>query len=148
MGQVRVTSERTIEAPGDRVYAAVADYTDVRPKVLPAENYRDYEVRDGGTGAGTTVHWTLQATEKRVRDCLISVTEPSEHTLVETDRNSSMVTTWTVRGDDPKQATVRIETTWNGAGGIGGFFEKTFAPLGMRRIYEQLLTKLEQEISA
>lgn len=145
MGQVRVTSERTIEAPGDRVYAAVADYADVRPKVLP-ENYRDYEVRDGGVGAGTQVHWTLQATEKRVRDCLIAVSEPSERTLVETDRNSSMVTTWTVHEDDPTRATVRIETTWNGASGIGGFFEKTFAPLGMRRIYEQLLTKLEQEV--
>lgn len=144
MGQVRVVTERAINAPKDKVYAAVADYTTVRPKVLP-ENYRDYDVKAGGTGAGTKVHWTLQATEKRVRDCLLDVTEPAAGTLVETDANSSMVTTWTVTGNE-QAANIKMETVWNGAGGIGGFFEKTFAPLGLKRIYEQLLTKLEQEI--
>jgi hypothetical protein len=29
---------------------------------------------------------------------------------------------------------VRIETQWDGAGGIGGFFERTFAPRVMRRL--------------
>lgn len=37
---------------------------------------------------------------------------------------------------------VRIETTWNGAGGIGGFFEKTFAPKGLKRIYDGVLANL------
>lgn len=142
MGQVRVTTERVIDGSADQVFAAIADYTETRPKVLPS-NYRDYEVRDGGSGAGTRVHWTLQATEKRVRDCLVTVTEPSPRTLVETDANSSMVTTWTVTGEGEARSTIRLETTWNGASGIGGFFEKTFAPLGMKRIYDELLTKLE-----
>ena len=30
----------------------------------------------------------------------------------------------------------------NGAGGVGGFFEKTFAPLGLRRIHGELLENL------
>ena len=31
---------------------------------------------------------------------------------------------------DAGVTTVRVRTTWNGAGGVGGFFERTFAPEG------------------
>lgn len=126
---------------------AVADYRETRPKVLP-ENYSEYEVRSGGTGEGTEVHWKLQATQKRVRDCLLTVTRPQERKLVETDANSSMVTEWQVTpsGSDSGSSVVRMETTWDGAGGIGGFFEKTFAPLGLRKIYDQLLANLDREV--
>jgi len=145
MAQVTAQAERTIDAPPDRVYTALADYAGVRPRILP-ENYRDYEVRAGGSGAGTTVHWTLQATRKRSRDCLVSVSEPTEGQLVETDANSTMVTTWTVRPAGTGSA-VSVRTTWRGAGGIGGFFERTFAPAGLRRIHDATLTRLATELA-
>ena len=87
--------------------------------------------------------WKLQATSKRVRDVKATVTELRPGTLVETDANSSMVTTWTVTeaGD---RSVVKIETTWDGAGGIGGFFEKTFAPGGLKKIYDGVLEKLAE----
>jgi hypothetical protein len=143
MAQVTAVAERRIEAPAQRVRTIVADYSESRPKIL-TEHYRDYQVIEGGTGAGTVANWKLQATAKRVRDVRASVTEPEQGKLVETDANSSMVTTWTVReaGD---AAVVRIETSWQGAGGISGFFEKTFAPLGLKRIYEGVLDKLSDE---
>ncbi|MFE5567103.1 MULTISPECIES: SRPBCC family protein [Amycolatopsis] len=144
MGKVTAVAERTIEAPADKVRALVADYAETRPKLL-TEHYRDYEVTEGGVGAGTKARWKLQATSKRVRDVAATVTEPSEGTLVETDANSSMVTTWTVR-EVPDGSLVRIETTWDGAGGIGGFFEKTFAPGGLKRIYEGVLGKLAEVV--
>ncbi|MFI9449677.1 SRPBCC family protein [Amycolatopsis sp. NPDC052450] len=144
MGKVTAIAERTIEASADKVRALVADYTETRPKLL-TEHYRDYEVTEGGVGAGTKARWKLQATSKRVRDVAATVTEPSEGTLVETDANSSMVTTWTVRAV-PEGSLVRIETTWDGAGGIGGFFEKTFAPGGLKRIYEGVLGKLAEVV--
>jgi Polyketide cyclase / dehydrase and lipid transport len=147
MGQVQVRTERVVRGAADKVYAAIADYTETRPEVLP-DNYSEYEVREGGKGEGTTVHWKLQATQKRSRDCLIKVTEPGAHTLVETDANSTLVTTWTVRPEGGDRARIRVETTWSGASGVAGFFEKTFAPLGMRRIYEALLTKLEGKLLA
>ncbi|NKQ55079.1 SRPBCC family protein [Amycolatopsis sp. K13G38] len=140
MAKVTATAERTINAPAEKVRALVADYADTRPKIL-TEHYRDYEVTEGGTGAGTKARWKLQATSKRVRDVAATVTEPAPGTLVETDANSSMVTTWTVSGSGDRSI-VRIETTWQGAGGIGGFFEKTFAPGGLKRIYEGVLGKL------
>ncbi len=39
-----------------------------------------------------------------------------------------------------------VTTTWQGAGGIGGFFEETFAPRGLGRIYDALLDKLAAEV--
>ena len=145
MGQVYATTERVYEASPERVYEALADYRVVRPKVLPAQ-YSEYEVRAGGTGAGTQVHWRLQATEKRVRDCLFTVSAPSPEKLVETDANSSMVITWTVSAAGEGGARVKVETTWQGAGGIGGFFERTFAPKGLNRIHDEVLANLADAV--
>lgn len=140
MAKVHAHAERTIGAPVEKVRALVADYTGTRPRIL-TEHYRDYEVVEGGTGAGTKVKWKLQATSKRVRDVLASVTEPAPGTLVETDANSTMVTTWTVSAAGDRSM-VRVETSWEGASGVGGFFEKTFAPAGLKRIYDGVLDKL------
>lgn len=143
MGKVTATAERRIAAPEQKVRQLVADYTESRPKIL-TEQYHDYAVVEGGEGAGTKARWKLQATSKRVRDVAATVSEPQPGTLTETDANSSMVTTWTVDGSGDSSV-VRIETTWDGAGGIGGFFEKTFAPKGLQRIYDGVLANLERE---
>ena len=146
MGQVVATAERVVTAPVDRVRSALADYEGVRPRVLP-EQFSGYRVQSGGQGAGTRVAWRFAATSKRVRDQLVEVSQPDPDTLVETDTRSSMVTTWTLHPADAGLTTVRVRTTWNGAGGIGGFFERTFAPKGLRRTYEELLGRLDREVA-
>ncbi|WP_328320819.1 SRPBCC family protein [Streptomyces sp. NBC_00388] len=146
MAQVEATTERIIAADPEAVFDALADYSGTRAKLLPG-HFSEYEVREGGDGAGTLVHWKLQATSKRIRDCLLDVTEPTDGRLVEKDRNSSMVTTWTVTPAGEGRSAVVVSTVWNGAGGIGGFFEKTFAPKGLGRIYDELLTNLDAEVA-
>ncbi|MGO3326849.1 SRPBCC family protein [Gordonia sp. (in: high G+C Gram-positive bacteria)] len=143
MGQVTATTTAQIAAPAQTVFAALADYAQVRPTILPS-NYRDYRVDEGGQGAGTVVHWILQATEKRSRDVLADITVAGDR-ITETDRNSTMVTTYTVTsvGD---AAQVETTTSWQGAGGIGGFFEKTFAPKGLNRIQTELLGNLKSRL--
>ena len=141
MGQVYAVSERVLDASPEQVFAALADYEKTRKGLLPS-HYSEYEVREGGQGAGTVVHWKLQATEKRVRDCLFTVTEPSPGRLVETDANSTMVVTWTVTPAGEGKAKAVVETTWTGATGIGGFFERTFAPKGLGRINDEVLERL------
>ncbi|MGO4463838.1 SRPBCC family protein [Streptomyces sp. M-16] len=147
MAQVEATTERIIGADAETVFDTLADYTGTRSKLLP-EHFSEYEVREGGDGEGTLVHWKLQATSKRVRDCLLEVTEPTDGQLVEKDRNSSMVTTWTVTPAGEGKSKVVISTVWNGAGGIGGFFERTFAPKGLGRIYDTVLANLAQEVES
>lgn len=145
MAQVEATTQRDIAADPNDVFDALADYKEVRSKLLPSQ-YSEYEVREGGDGEGTVVHWKLQATSKRVRDCLLEVSEPKDGQLVEKDRNSTMVTTWTVTPAGTGKARVVVTTVWNGAGGIGGFFEKTFAPKGLARIHDELLANLAAEV--
>ncbi|MEU6572444.1 SRPBCC family protein [Streptomyces sp. NPDC046805] len=145
MAQVEATTERIVAANAEDVFDALADYTGTRAKLLP-EHFSEYEVREGGDGEGTLVHWKLQATSKRVRDCLLDVTEPTDGELVEKDRNSTMVTTWRVTPADEGRSRVVVTTTWKGAGGIGGFFERTFAPKGLGRIYDAVLAKLAAEV--
>ncbi|WP_198358626.1 SRPBCC family protein [Streptomyces fildesensis] len=147
MAQVEATTQRVIEAEPERVYDALADYAGTRKTLLP-EQFSEYEVREGGSGAGTLVHWKLQATSKRIRDCLFDVTAPTTGQLVEADRNSSMVTTWTVTPAGAGRSRVVSTTTWDGAGGIGGFFERTFAPKGLGRICDEVLAKLAAEVEA
>ncbi|MEU9733489.1 SRPBCC family protein [Streptomyces sp. NPDC048002] len=145
MAQVEATTERVVAADAEKVFDALADYEGTRQKVLP-EHFSEYEVREGGDGEGTLVHWKLQATSKRVRDCLLEVTEPTDGELVEKDRNSSMVTTWRVTPAGEGRSRVVVTSTWQGAGGVGGFFERTFAPKGLGRIYDALLDKLAAEV--
>jgi hypothetical protein len=145
MGQVSASSTVLINAEPDAVLAAVADYQTVRPKILSSQ-YSGYQVLEGGQGAGTVATWKLQATKSRVRDVKASV-DVAGKTVIEKDANSTMVTNWTV-APAGTGSTVTVKTSWQGAGGIGGFFEKTFAPMGLRRIQDVLLANLKKELEA
>ena len=145
MGQVSASSTVLINAEPDAVLAAVADYQTVRPKIL-SSHYRDYQVLEGGQGAGTVVTWKLQATEKRVRDVKATV-DVAGHAVIEKDANSSMVTNYTVAPAGPG-ASVTVKTSWQGAGGVKGFFEKTFAPLGLRKIQAEVLANLKNQVES
>lgn len=148
MGQVSASSSITIAQAPEQVLTALADYETMRPRILP-EQYRDYTVVEGGQGTGTVATWTLQATEKRSRNVRATVTVEGT-TIVERDGNSSMVTTWTVTpsgsGSNSNGSGVTVTTEWTGAGGVKGFFEKTFAPIGLKKIQAQTLANLEREV--
>ena len=145
MGQVSASSTVLINAEPAVVFAAVADYQTVRPKIL-SSHYSGYQVLEGGQGAGTVATWKLQATEKRVRDAKATV-DVAGHAVIEKDANSTMVTNYTVAPAGPG-ASVTVKTTWQGAGGVKGFFEKTFAPLGLRKIQAEVLANLKNQVES
>lgn len=143
MARVSASSSILIDAVPATVLDAVADYRVVRPKVLSA-HYSDYRLLAGGQGRGTVAAWRLQATKSRSREVRADV-DVAGRTVIEKDANSSMVTNWTVAPAGPGSS-VTVKTTWTGAGGIKGFFEKTFAPLGLRKIQDEVLANLKNEI--
>jgi uncharacterized protein YndB with AHSA1/START domain len=139
MGTVEASAERTIDAPAEQVYGYLADMHHHSSFLPPA--FSDFTVEEGGVGAGTVASFAVTA-GGRTRNYRMRVSEPEPgRTLVETDQNSSLVTTFQV---EPQGAAslVRIITRWDGAGGVGGFFERTFAPRAMRRIYLDELDRL------
>ena len=95
-------------------------------------------------GEGTVATWKLQATESRIRDVKAEV-DVAGHSVIEKDANSSMVTTWTV-APAGTGSTITTKTSWTGAGGVKGFFEKTFAPLGLRKIQAEVLENLKKQV--
>lgn len=142
MGTIHVSAQQTIEAPADVVYGYIADMREHHPKFLPP-SFSDFTVEAGGIGAGTVTRFKLSA-GGRTREYRMQVAEPEPgRVLTESDTESSLVTTFNVEpaGD---RSTVRISTTWEGAGGIGGFFERTFAPRVLRRLYADELERLNQ----
>lgn len=143
MGQVSADSTILINATPEVVLAAVADYVNVRPKIL-SPHYSEYQVLEGGQGAGTVVTWKLQATKSRSRVVKATV-DVAGRTVIEKDANSSLITNWTV-APAGTGSTVSTKTSWTGAGGVKGFFEKTFAPLGLKKIQAEVLENLKKQV--
>ncbi len=145
MAQIHVEATREIATPAARVFACIADYKE-RPRWLPAA-YSNLSIESGGTGAGTVATYKLKVgpRERRYR---VQVSEPTAGSVLkETDSGSSLASTWTVSARGAGSY-VSLVTTWNGAGGIGGFFERMFAPRGLRKVYDEQLARLAQYLAA
>ncbi|HEX2819895.1 MAG TPA: SRPBCC family protein [Streptosporangiaceae bacterium] len=140
MGSIHVSAEGKVEAPAGTVYGYLADMREHHARFLPPA-FSGFQVESGGVGAGTIAHFTVTA-GGRSRECRMEVSEPEPgRVLVESDTRSSLVTTFTVTPDG-RASRVRISTTWDGASGIGGFFERSFAPRVMQGIYADALERL------
>ncbi len=137
---IHVSAEDIIHAPPDQLYRYLADMREHHPRFLPPA-FSDFRVESGGVGAGTVNRFNLKA-GGRVRSYRMEIAEPEPgRILTESDTESSLVTTFTVEAAEGG-ARVQISTTWEGAGGIGGFFERTFAPRVMKRLYADELERL------
>ncbi len=141
MATIHVSAERQVGAPAELVYGYLADLREHHPRFLPPA-FSGFTVESGGAGAGSVVRFDVTA-GGRTRSYRMAVSEPEPgRVLRETDTGSSLVTTFTVspEGDTSR---VRIETTWQGAGGVSGFFERMFAPPAMRKLYLDELARLD-----
>jgi ribosome-associated toxin RatA of RatAB toxin-antitoxin module len=142
MAEVYVQAEGLVGAPADQVYHYVANIRDHHGKFLPP-NFSDLHVEQGGVGAGTVFTFTGTG-GGRTRGFRMRVDEPVPgRVLTETDTMSSLATTWTFTPEGDRTR-VRIETRWDGAAGVPGFFERLFAPRAMRRIYDDELKRLNR----
>ena len=134
-------AEATVDAPADTVYGYIADMREHHPRFLPPA-FSDFQVESGGVGAGTVTRFKMTA-GGRTRQYRMNVAEPEPgRVLTESDMDSSAVTTFTVSPQDGASL-VRIATAWDGATGIGGFFERMFAPRVLRSIYADELKRLD-----
>jgi uncharacterized protein YndB with AHSA1/START domain len=139
MAKVVASAERSIDAPADQVYSYLADMHQHQQFLPPA--FSDFKIEQGGVGAGTVTSFKITA-GGRTRSVRMQVSEPVPgRTLVETDTGSSLVTTFNVAPQGDKSL-VSITTSWDGASGVGGFFERTFAPPAVRRLYAEALDRL------
>jgi hypothetical protein len=141
MARVHAMIERAMQTDPEAVYQLVRDYR--RREAALTENFRDYRVEAGGEGAGTVVSYVFDAGRTHRHYRLHVDENADQRTLCERDEDTTFEATWSVH---PQGGGSRMSVTceWDGAGGVAGIFERTFAPVGLRRIYGQVLANLDQ----
>ena len=146
MGHVSAASTILINAEPAAVLSAVGDYQNVRPKILSSHYQRlPGAGRRAGPGHGRRAG-SCRPPNRGFATCSANV-DVAGHAVIEKDANSTMVTNWTVAPAGPGSS-VTVTTTWKGAGGVKGFFEKTFAPLGLKKIQAEVLANLKKELES
>lgn len=148
MSHIFVRCDRVIQATPAEVFAILADYRDRHQRLLPA-NFLNYRVEKGGQGHGTVIGYRFRAAG-RERDYTMDIEETVKgQVLTERDNGSSLVTRWSVLPvEHGRLSKVSVESDWEGGNGVGGFFERTFAPLGLRNIYDEILANLAHMVHA
>ena len=143
MAAVIARASKAVNAPPEQVLEFLRDYRDSRPKIL-TDNFTAYRVEQGGAGSGTIIAYHFE-TPRRGRDYRLRV-EESDGALRERDEFSSFVSVWHV-APDGAGSNVTLEGSWTGAGGVGGIFERLFAPRVLSRIYGEMLDRLAASVA-
>ena len=144
MGRIRVERQRDVAASPEQVQGFLSDYT--RRTAILTPGHQDYRVESGGQGDGTVVSYRLKVgPRERVYRMRVEVPAGEQRRIVERDQTSSLITTWLLEPLSAQSSTrVRMVTEWDGAGGVGGFFERTFAPGGLGRVQDDMLERLSR----
>lgn len=138
MKPVHVVEEAVVGGAPEQVYAVLADYREHHPRILPPAFTR----LTGGVGAGTVISAEVRL-GGRIRGFRARVEEPEPgRVLAETDPESGATTTFTVEPTDGGSR-VRIETLFMPAKGMAGLLERWAAPVLLRRLYRQELSRLD-----
>jgi len=135
------TAVSRIDAPAEVVYAIIRDFRRHHPQILPPA-FSDFEVLEGGLGAGTVTRFTTNLGGRRVPGTTVA-SEPEPRTLVERVEGRDMMTTFRVQADG-FASWVSIRTEWTPAGGIEGALERLFAPRMLTAIYRDELALLRR----
>jgi hypothetical protein len=137
MGTVTASATTIVRATPEQVLAFLTDLPS-RAKILTG-NYSAINVEPDNVLA---FHFSAA---NRERDYRLKSTQGAT-SILEKDELSSFVNEWEVV-PAPEGSAVRLTAAWEGAGGIGGFFEARFAPLGLKRIYGEVLANLSHVLA-
>jgi len=148
MGRYRVSSSATIGASPARVYAAIADYRQHHPHIVPPQYFPRLEVLEGGVGAGTRTRVEMRVLgTTRVFEQAVTEPEPGR-VLMESNLDGSGVSTFTVdRGESDGSADVTIATEITARPGLSGRLERLFTSLMLPRIYRRELELLARYVT-
>jgi len=134
MPVLHIKASTVIPAPAPILYGLIADYRKGHPRILPPQYFKNLEVVEGGTGAGTRIRFTVRAYgSEEVRRARVSEPEPGR-VLVETDEDSGSTTRFVVEPVEGSKTRVSFETDYQ-ARGLRGLFEMFLVPPYLRKVY-------------
>jgi len=148
MPEIHVTSSAVVAAPPSIVYGLIADYRHCHPSILPPKYFQNFQVEEGGVGAGTCISFQMRSFG-RIRRLHAQVTEPEPgRRLCETYPDTGMATTFTVDPEDSGHSSrVTIATRYTKAG-LAGWLERWLAPGFLRVVYAAELRELDVQARA
>jgi hypothetical protein len=140
MTTIHVETSQTIDAPPGKVFSVISNYHTGHPAILPKQYFEELTVTKGGQGDGTEITFKMNVlgTERRFAQV---VTEPEPgRVIVETERDGSVVTRFTVDPvDGGAKSRVTIASDIKASPGFRGYIERFLVPILNRRIYNQEL---------
>ena len=141
MRDIRVSSERLIDAPADVVYHCIADYREHhRPEGFLPAVFSDFAVQHGGVGDGTVISFKMRL-GGRTTAVTQRITEPQPgRVLAETGGGAQ--TTFTVEPEG-QRCRVRFETVLK-ANGFQRLIMSLLAPRLLMPVYADELERLER----
>src|SRR5947209_1534603 len=140
MKSVHVAAQRLVSAPPEKAYCYISDHLHHHHRFLP-EAFSDFQVEEGGIGAGTVVSYRLRAAGRsHLYRARVDEPEPGR-VLTETLIDTGAVTSFTVL-PQPEGSLVRIETFWPASKGVRGWIEGVMLPYILRPLYEDELALL------
>jgi hypothetical protein len=143
MAQVTISASNDVHAPPPIVYGVLADYHEGHPGILPRPPFGELVVESGGTGAGTVFRVTTRQGLGMIT-YRMDVTEPEPgRLLMESDRDSDLVSTFRVEPVAGGHSRVTITTRYT-RGGIQGFLERVLLPTLAAPIYRKEIANLER----
>jgi len=148
MRQYRVSSSGKVRARAAQVYAAIADYKEQHPHIIPPQYFGRLEVLEGGVGAGTRTRVEMRVLgSTRVFEQVVTEPEPGR-VIMESNQDGSAVTTFTVdeaAGGESAQVTIATELV--SRPGVTGYLERFVVPLLLSRIYRKEIVRLSEYLS-
>lgn len=137
-----ITVRQSLQASAATVYSILRDYHDLHPRILPPA-FHDLTITAGGVGAGTSlrVAFTVWG-QTRVFEMDVTEPEPGR-VLVETDRPTGTVTTFTVEPTGDRTCDVTFDTKLPDTPGIAGWIERFFSRRLLTSTYRDELARLQ-----
>jgi hypothetical protein len=143
MPLLHIKASTVVPAPAGIVYSLIADYRKGHPSILPPQYFKNLEVVEGGTGAGTRIRFTVRAYgSEEVRRARVTEPEPGR-VLIETDEDSGSTTRFVVEPVEGGKTKVTFATDYQ-ARGLRGWVEMLLVPSYLKKVYVAELQLLAQ----
>ncbi len=137
MSQVTAAEAAHVDAAPELVLEVVRDFRGHHRHILPAA-FSDFEVLEGGVGAGTVMRFTTTLGGRAVPGVSVA-SDPAPNVVREEIRGTDMVTEFRVVPDGATSR-VTITTSWTPS----GVAERLFAPRMLRAVYRDELALLDR----
>lgn len=141
VSRFRLAASSRIPAPAGTVYAIIADYQVGHPRIVPPRVFGDFEVLEGGVGAGTRIRFSMKVLgRKTFTEGRVTEPEPGR-LLVEHYDATGIVTSFRVEPEG-RESRVTITTDIPPRRGILGALERRFMTRFLLPLYEEELARL------